>query len=121
MLLRGGIEDPEAELTILLYTARDFALTGETASKVFEEAVEVLKSKGKYMKTNQQSAAPRRKRKLFNGVGNLLMGLATAGGNALLVAGILAAPNPATGYAAIGSAAVAVGAVFKGLVDLRGE
>jgi hypothetical protein len=121
ILLRGGVEDPEAELTLLLYFVRELAISGEAPSKIFEEAVRALKNEGEQLKTNQVDVAPRNKRKMFNGIGNLLMGLATAGGNALLLAGTVVAPNPATGYAAIGSAAVAVGAVFKGLGDLRGE
>jgi hypothetical protein len=51
----------------------------------------------------------------------LNLAAATAEANGLLATGTIAAPNPATGYLAIGSAAAAVAAIFKGIGDLRGE
>lgn len=121
MLLRGGIEDPEAEITLLLYSARDFAPTGKKPSETMEEAAEVLRRTGEQMKTDQDNTPPLKKRKLLNGIGNLIMGLTMAGGNALLFTGTIAAPNPATAFLSIGSAATAIGAVFKGIGDLQGE
>ena len=118
---RGGIEDPEAELTILLYRAREFALAGKIPSEVLQEAPEVLKKQGERMQMEQDDPAPLKKRKLFNGIGNLVTGLLTGGANGLLAAGSIVAPNPATAYLAVGSATMAVGAIFKGVGDLRGE
>src|SRR5439155_9258769 len=79
---RSSIEDPEAEMALLLYHARDFASAGQSPSETLEQAAEVLRRKGEQMKTGQDMAAPLKRRKLLNGIGNLLMGLATAGGNA---------------------------------------
>lgn len=121
LFLRSGIKDPEAELTLLLYKARDFATTSKTPSELLEEAVETLKKQGQKMRKEEGSPAHPKKRKLLNGIGNLLLGFGTAGGNALLITGTIVAPNPATAYLGIGSAAAAVGAIFKGMGDLQGE
>jgi hypothetical protein len=65
--------------------------------------------------------AAKKKRKIFNGIGKLLGGAVAGIGNALLVAGTLIAPNPATGYGAIVSGGIAVTSFFAGLGDLKGE
>jgi hypothetical protein len=118
---RGGIEDPEAELTLLLYKARGFAYTIKSPSKILEEVPEVLRKQGQQMKTDKSDTPLPKKRKLFSGIGNLILGLATAGGNGLFVTGTILAPNPATAYMAITSAAMGVATVFKGIGELRGE
>ena len=115
---RAGIDDPEAEMILLIHHAQLFASSHRTSSSVFREADGLLTRSGADLKRQD---TPRRKRKVCDGIGNLLLGVATAGGNALLGAGTIVAPNPATGYAVISSTAVAVGAIFKGLGDLRGE
>jgi len=61
------------------------------------------------------------RRKLFNGVGKILVGVVTGAGNILLAAGTIAAPNPATVYGVIGSSALAIGGICQGIGDLRGE
>ena len=67
------------------------------------------------------SSLPEAKKKLFNGIGKILAGMVTAGGNLLLATGTLVAPNPATAYGVIASSALAIGGIFQGLGDLRGE
>jgi len=125
MIRRAGVNDPEAELTIVIYQAREFPGKGITPSKVAAEAVEKLERVGHEMQS--QRIPPRnekiqeKKRKILNGIGNLLVGLVTGGGNILLTAGAITVPNPALGYTVLGSAAVAIGSLFKGLGDLRGE
>jgi hypothetical protein len=122
LLSRCGVEDPEAEITLLIHKARSVApLASEnTPSETLAEAAQVLRTTGVRMQQDPASPPPT-KRKILNGLGNLLLGFGTIGGNALLFAGTLMAPNPATGYTAIGSAALGLGAVFRGLGDLRGE
>ncbi|MCS6325948.1 MAG: hypothetical protein H8K06_02475 [Nitrospira sp.] len=62
-----------------------------------------------------------KKRKIFNGIGKILGGSVAGIGNALMATGTIVAPNPATAYGAIASAAVAVSGFFSGVGDLRGE
>ena len=62
-----------------------------------------------------------KKRKILNGIGKILGGAIAGTGNVLLLVGTIAAPNPATGYGAIASSAIAVASVMQGAGDLRGE
>lgn len=62
-----------------------------------------------------------RKRKILNGIGKILGGAIAGAGNVLLFCGTIVAPNPATGYGAIASSAIAVAGVMQGAGDLRGE
>jgi hypothetical protein len=121
LLRRAGLSEPNAELALALYAAQDFALSSRTPSGLFVEASEGLRGRAEQMKGQEESPAPRKRRKLFNGIGNIMAGLLTAGGNVLAFAGTIAAPNPATAYLAIGSAGAGVGFLFKGIGDLRGE
>jgi hypothetical protein len=120
LLQRCGVEDPEAEITLLIHTARAFAFTKLSPSEAMHRAAERLFKEGRDMENSTPPPAPK-KRKTLNGIGNLLTGFVTAGGNALLATGTILAPNPATGFATIASAAMAAGSIFKGLGDLRGE
>jgi hypothetical protein len=129
ILRRCGVEDPEAEITILSRILREdyqssssFRQSLGGAYGYFKECASRLEEEGGKME-NPELPPPEspKKRKILNGVGNLLVGFATAGGNALMGAGTIAAPNPATGYLVISSSALAIGAFFKGLGDLRGE
>jgi hypothetical protein len=121
LLRRAGVEDPEAELTLMLYRARDFAAANEIPSEVVLQAGEILKRQGGQMRNTNIDVPQPKKRKLFNGIGKILTGLVTGAGNALLAAGTIAAPNPATAFLAIGSGAIAIGSVSQGVGDLRGE
>lgn len=122
-VLRGcGIEDPEAEITLLIHAARAQAAYSTTykPSQALEESIKLILNAGDNMEQGVQNDRTK-KRKILNGVGNLLTGFVAGGANALLFAGTIAAPNPATAFPAIGSAAMALGAIFKGIGDLRGE
>jgi hypothetical protein len=122
LLLRAGVAEPEAELTLMLHSAREFGAYGDlSAEAVLQEAHNLLREHGGRMADTTANVPAPKRRKLFNGIGNIIAGLATGGANALLAAGTIVAPNPATGYLALGSAAIAVGSVFKGVGDLRGE
>ncbi|HKD84612.1 MAG TPA: hypothetical protein VKB58_07680 [Terriglobales bacterium] len=62
-----------------------------------------------------------KKKKLLNGIGKILVGVVAGAGNVLLLTGTILAPNPATAYGAITSSAMALGTIFQGAGDLRGE
>ena len=118
-MLRGcGIEDPEAEITLLIHAARAAGAADFTPSQALNTAIDLLRNTGGEMEAGSYT---RPRRKILNGIGNLLTGFVTGGANALLFAGTIAAPNPATAFPAIGSAAMAMGAIFKGVGELRGE
>jgi hypothetical protein len=133
MLRRAGVEDPEAEVTILIHKARTLSFPSEartlsfpseeSPSEALERAPRRLGEIGEEMQ--QETLPPEdrqpKRRKILNGVGKLLGGLIVLGGNTLLVKGTIWAPNPATGSAAIASAGVGVTSVLTGLGDLRGE
>lgn len=121
LLRRAGVEDPEAELTLMLYGARDFAAANQTPSEVVLQAAATLRIQGGQIRNLNTDVPQPKKRKLFNGIGKILTGLVTGAGNALLAAGTIVAPNPATAYLAVGSGAIAIGSVFQGVGDLRGE
>jgi hypothetical protein len=116
------VVEPEAELTLMLHSVREFGAYGDLwVEVVLQEARSPLREHGGRMADTAANVPAPKKSKLFNGIGNIIAGLATGGANALLAAGTVVAPNPATGYLALGSAAIAVGSVFKGVGDLRGE
>jgi len=80
---------------------------------------------GRLEKAMSDSAKDReaqpKKRKILNGIGKILGGAIAGAGNVLLLFGTIVAPNPATGYGAIASSAIAVAGVMQGAGDLRGE
>jgi hypothetical protein len=133
MLRRCGIDDPDAEIEIVTQYCRteayQFSLrprhTGLPSTQL-ERAPEALKRAASLLRSARkpsparESAAPK-KRKIFNGIGKILSGAVAGAGNVLLVGGTIVAPNPGTAYGAIASSAIAVGSIFQGIGDLRGE
>lgn len=91
----------------------------ESTSEILEDAVKALREATE--KLGQVPEPPKKKRKLFNGIGKLLGGSVMGIGNALVATGTILAPNPATGSIAIASGAGAVVSMMAGIGDLRGE
>lgn len=126
-LLQGtGVDDPEAEITILIHYARKRLGHREaTPSALAEKAHDELKrAPERIISLANNSSATHvevKKKKIFNGIGKILAGAVTAAGNLLLATGTVIAPNPATAYGVIASSAVAVGSMCQGIGDLRGE
>ncbi len=129
-LRRAGVEDPDAEITLIVhYSRKRFRRRQEEnpPSEIAHRAQTELRNAGaQIQKATSKEEDPgsqrgRRKRKLFNGIGKILAGTITGGGNLLLAVGTIAAPNPATAYGVIASSALAVGGICQGIGDLRGE
>ncbi len=121
-LLQGaGVDDPEAEITILIHYARKRLGHREaTPSALAEQAHDELKNAPeRLISLSNNSSASNVEDK--NGIGKILAGVVTAAGNLLLATGTVIAPNPATAYGVIASSAVAVGSMCQGIGDLRGE
>jgi hypothetical protein len=123
MLGRAGVDDPEAEITLLIHFSRTrLANQNGKPSETVRQAPAELKSAAERIATaSQNREPPAKKRKIFSGVGRLLTGVITAAGNLLLVTGTVIAPNPAIAYAVLGSSALAAGSILSGIGDLRGE
>ncbi len=126
LLRHAGVEDAEAEITILIHYARTHVGRQDSSpSRIAQRAQAELKNAAvrveQLASQPDTPAAPIKKRKLFNGIGKILAGTVTAAGNLLLATGTIIAPNPATAYGAIASSALAIGGVFQGIGDLRGE
>lgn len=126
LLRLTGVDDPEAEITIIIHYTRKRVGTADTRpSQIAERAHEELQHAAKVLTSETESTSNRpsekKKRKVLNGVGKILSGAVLGAGNLLLFTGTIAAPNPATGYAAMGSSALAVGSIFQGMGDLHGE
>ncbi len=126
-LLQGaGVDDPEAEITILIHYSRKRlghrdirpSESVERAREELKRATERIVGLSDNSSGNQVAV---KKRKIFNGIGKILAGTVTAAGNLLLATGTVIAPNPATAYGVIGSSAIAVGSICQGIGDLRGE
>ncbi|MGH9765738.1 MAG: hypothetical protein ACREAC_33290, partial [Blastocatellia bacterium] len=129
-LRRAGVDYPDAEITILIHYARtrlgrdhqekarpsDIARQAQSEIKHAAERVEAIASSEDKVERTEP-----KKRKLFNGIGKILAGVVTGGGNMLLAAGTIVAPNPATAWGVIGSSALAIGGICQGIGDLRGE
>jgi hypothetical protein len=128
-LYRAGFADPELEITILIeYANRRISSSRESLARELRQIRDIhrvaadrmdreLHEIGKEPEREQQP----KKRKILNGIGKILGGAIAGTGNVLLALGTIAAPNPATGAAAIASGGVAVTGVLSGLGDLRGE
>jgi hypothetical protein len=123
-LIKAGYTNEEIEILFALAiheahsrlaSAENISRRLQEAAKTFKAAVETLE-----VKTDEKTSE-RKKRKIFNGIGKVLGGSIAGLGNALMAAGTILAPNPATAAGAIASAAVAVPAIFCGIGDLRGE
>jgi hypothetical protein len=123
-LRRAGFSD--AEINILLFLVAENAeklVWGDTdPSQILEEARRTLPASVSILLPQAPGpVSERKKRKILNGIGNLLGGSVAGIGNVLLATGTFLAPNPATGATAIASGALAVSSIFAGLGDLRGE
>jgi len=127
LLRHAGIEDPEAEITLIIHYSRkrlghSEARPSETVRQAQEELKRAADRVDKIPSDSNLSDQPeKKKRKIFNGIGKILAGTITGAGNLLLAAGTVVAPNPATAYGVIGSSALAVGGICQGIGDLRGE
>ena len=106
-------------LTLAVHRAHALALSGKLPSYIAEETAQALPTALDAL--HQDLLPARKKRKILNGIGKILGGAVAGIGNAFLVTGTVAAPNPATGYAAIASGGIAVSSFFAGLGDLKGE
>jgi hypothetical protein len=128
LLRRAGVEDPDAEITLLIqYVRRRLPGREGSPSDLVKHAEEELKRAAEGLiamaqsSGNEAARSETKKRRLFNGIGKILGGAITGAGNLLLATGTVAAPNPATAYGVIGSSALAVGSICQGIGDLRGE
>ncbi len=126
LLRDAGVDDPEAEITILIHYGRKRVGNREAIpSAIAKEARDEFKRAPERILglSNDPSAShvEVKKKKLFNGIGKILAGAVTAAGNLLLATGTVMAPNPATAYGVIGSSALAVGSICQGIGDLRWE
>lgn len=126
LLSHAGVEDPEAFMTIVIhYSRKHVGNSNSRPSAVVQRAHEGLRHAADMLSPGEAAPPdempPKKKRKIFNGVGKILAGAVTGAGNLLLFTGTIAAPNPATAYAVIGSSALAVGSMCQGLGDLYGE
>jgi hypothetical protein len=134
MLRRCGVDDPEAEIEIVTQYCRTEVYPfwsrprhAALPSTQLERAPDTLMRAARLLRSAPEPSppagvvAPPKKRKIFNGIGKILSGAVAGAGNVLLVGGTIVAPNPATGYGAIASSAIAAGSIFQGIGDLRGE
>ena len=126
-LYRAGIAQPELEITITIeYAKRRISSLREGLARELRDIREIHpEMAGRLEKALYESAKDReaqpKKRKILNGIGKILGGAIAGTGNVLLLCGTIIAPNPATGYGAIASSAIAVAGVMQGAGDLRGE
>jgi len=93
----------------------------QSMSEVFGGAAAALDRAASEIAGANMPPPAKNKRKLFNGIGKLLGGTVMGIGNALVAAGSIVAPNPATGAIAIASGATAIASILAGIGDLRGE
>jgi len=130
LLARCGVEDPEAEITILIAycrleldenRCRLSQLDGDAQSALTQAADKLERFVSETSTSNSSTARSRPTKKLFTGVGRILAGAVTGAGNLLLATGSVVAPNPAIAYGVIGSTALAIGSIFQGIGDIRGE
>lgn len=132
LLARAGVDDSEAEIAIIIQQVRlrfrlsdKFAPKDRRPSEIAHSAQPELSRAGelllKYKVASPDAAESQKKRKIFNAIGKLLGGSIAGAGNLLLVTGTIIAPNPATAAGAIASGALAIGSIFQGIGDLRGE
>src|SRR5262249_35276052 len=124
LLFRSGVNNPEEEIKLVIQYARyrisRFHAHEPYPSKYASDAQPNLNRAADRVE-KIDDVPPAKKRKLFNGIGRLLGGAITAGGNLLLLTGIFVAPNPATAYLALGSSALGITSIAQGIGDLRGE
>ena len=121
LLSRSGVSDPEAEVTIVIHYARQRLSRAHARPSEIAISAQLELDRAVGQLDTLADSSPKKKKKIFNGIGKVLAGAVTGAGNLLLATGTVVAPNPATAYAIIGSSALAVGYFFQGLGDLRGE
>jgi len=130
LMQRCGIDDAQAEIEIVAVFCRTEAFDwwpprrrGLESTQMWgapdalRRAAGWLRSDRGRLPPAQQEAQPK-KRKVFNGIGKILSGAVAGAGKVLLVAGTMPL-HPS--YGAIASSAIAVGSIFQGIGDLRGE
>jgi hypothetical protein len=129
LLRDAGVENPDAEVTIIIChlhkrfgSPRVESAPSEIAHRAQEELRDAAKRIAQITQEKDSSnRSERKKRKLFNGIGKILTGAVAGAGNLLLATGTIVAPNPAMAYGVIGSSALAIGSISQGIGDLRGE
>jgi hypothetical protein len=126
LLHRAGVEEPEAEVTIVIQELRQSARSRDIrASSVLREASKKLEEAAKQLSPVESNSddekAEVKPRKYFTGIGRILSGGIVGAGNLLLGIGTIPASGGATAGAVIASSALAVGLVSQGIGDLRGE
>jgi hypothetical protein len=119
-LKRASFDDDEIE--VMLITSIDaarhiVAQQKMLPSEILTEATDVLSRP----ENNLAETNVKKKGKKWNGWGKILGGSVTGLGNALIAAGLIAAPNPAVAATALASAAIALSGIWCGIGDLRGE
>ena len=126
LLLRAGVLEPEAEVTIIIQELRRSARNrGIQASSVLRAAPQKLEEAAKKLSPAESNSTDEKvevkPRKFFTGIGRILSGAIAAGGNLLVGIGTIPASGGATAGAVIASSALAVGLISQGIGDLRGE
>ncbi len=123
-LLAAGYTQTEIEVLLTLAIKTAPIVATELPSAILSNAATILDEKVKSLTQPppEPQQVEKKKPKLLNGIGKLLLGAVTGVGNALLYTGTLASPNPAAiGSMALASGGLAVSLFFQGLGDLRGE
>jgi hypothetical protein len=120
VLLTAGFTMAEIDVLFAIAVNTAAKVGSHVPSAIVNEAAAALEQTLPIL-TRPLLEPPPKKRKLLNGIGKLLGGAVAGVGNALLLTGTLAAPNPAIGYAAVASGGLAVSTFLAGLGDLRGE
>jgi hypothetical protein len=127
LLRRSGIEEAEAEVTIIVHCCRHLArssnfrpsATMREAPKRLKEAIDALSENSG--NSVSQTDAPAKPRRYFTGIGRILSGAVAGTGNVLLGVGAIPATGGTSAAAVFASSALAVGLVSQGIGDLRGE
>lgn len=127
LLRRAGIVEPEAEITIVIQYAKKLKYKDKLTQRVHEadnalhKAAKLLKNDARNDYERDNELPTKHKRKIVTAVGRILAGTITGAGNILLGMGIIVAPNPATGYAIIGSSALSVMNICQGIDELLND
>lgn len=130
LLRRCGVNDPEAEILLLIHYSRQHfggrewqpSDIGEQAQSALTQAADRLEALDSAASTARVMEGTRlRKTKLFTAIGRILGGAVIGAGNLLMLSGTLTAPNPAIGYGVLASAGLAISSMSQGIGDLRGE
>lgn len=133
-LAECGIKDPKAEITISLRRLKagywPESDDGRRTARILEYSrMEIVRVSQELSRPDAQAAPnasaenqqPKKRRKIFNGVGKILSGVVAGTGNVLIGAGAIPASGGTAAAAVIASASVSVGVIMQGIGDLRGE